>query len=183
MTTTIKSSFLIDDLLSAFKRPSSSTISVPSPATTVPPPLTPTHPLLPPKESLPLPSNDTTPISLNFFQPPNQFNQYAAIKPELHPFFFHGNFKNLSMYTKNRHSWGEQDRKKNHRVVVNFSFAWPLRRQWCSRQMMRWLMSLMNSYFNEKSFLIGSTSSSSSSSSFFPLSLNIMSVCWSISRK
>ncbi|CAF5188954.1 unnamed protein product, partial [Rotaria magnacalcarata] len=31
-----------------------------------------------------------TPISVNFFQPPNQFNQYAAIKPELHPFFFHG---------------------------------------------------------------------------------------------
>jgi hypothetical protein len=82
MATTIKSSFLIDDLLSAFKRP---TPSVPVPM--------PSHPPIQFKEPMPTSTNDITPISLNFFQPPNQFNQYAAIKPELHPFFFHGMFK------------------------------------------------------------------------------------------
>lgn len=84
MATTIKTSFLIDDLLSAFKRPTTSATA----------PLS--IPLIPPiplKESVPIPTNDISPISLNFFQPPNQFNQYAAIKPELHPFFFHGMFK------------------------------------------------------------------------------------------
>ena len=85
MATTIKSSFLIDDLLSAFKRPTPSTVA------SVPLPL---HPPVPTKESsLPIPANEISPISLNFFQPPNQFNQYAAIKPELHPFFFHGMLK------------------------------------------------------------------------------------------
>ena len=82
MATTIKTSFLIDDLLSAFKRPTTSApVSIPS------------NPPILPKESVPVLNNDMTPISLNFFQPPNQFNQYAAIKPELHPFFFHGMFK------------------------------------------------------------------------------------------
>jgi len=79
MATTIKSSFLIDDLLSAFKRP---TVPLPS------------NPPIPPKEHAHVLTNDITPISLNYFQPPNQFNQYAAIKPELHPFFFHGMLKN-----------------------------------------------------------------------------------------
>lgn len=83
MATTIKSSFLIDDLLSAFKRPT------PSAAASVPIPI---NPPVPPKEPLLHPANDISPLSLNFFQPPNQFNQYAAIKPELHPFFFHGTF-------------------------------------------------------------------------------------------
>lgn len=81
MTTTIKSSFLIDDLLSAFKRPSVTTNS--------------SHPSAPSsKEAGLIPSTDlsSAALSLNFFQPPNQFNQYAAIKPELHPFFFHGMF-------------------------------------------------------------------------------------------
>jgi hypothetical protein len=78
MATTIKSSFLIDDLLSAFKRPTT-LASVPLPS----------NPPIPPKEH----AHDITPISLNYFQPPNQFNQYAAIKPELHPFFFHGMLK------------------------------------------------------------------------------------------
>ncbi len=73
---------MIDDLLSAFKRPKP---SAPVPILSNPP--------IPPKESIPVPTNDIPPISLNFFQPPNQFNQYAAIKPELHPFFFHGMFK------------------------------------------------------------------------------------------
>jgi hypothetical protein len=82
MATTIKSSFLIDDLLSAFKRP-----------TTLPPVPIPSNPPIPLKEPLPISTNDIAPISLNFFQPPNQFNQYAAIKPELHPFFFHGMLK------------------------------------------------------------------------------------------
>jgi hypothetical protein len=77
MATAIKSSFLIDDLLSAFKRPTTSTpISI--------------LPNTPIKEHVPISTNDITPLALNFFQPPNQFNQYAAIKPELHPFFFHG---------------------------------------------------------------------------------------------
>lgn len=84
MTTTIKSSFLIDDLLSAFKRPT---------PTAIPSLPTPSHPPIPTKEPHPIPINDISPISLNFFQPPNQFNQYAAIKPELHPFFFHGTLK------------------------------------------------------------------------------------------
>ncbi len=85
MATTIKSSFLIDDLLSAFKRPTTSApLSLPS------------NPPIPIKEPFTLPTHDLTPISLNFFQPPNQFNQYAAIKPELHPFFFHGMFKRTS---------------------------------------------------------------------------------------
>lgn len=84
MTTTIKSSFLIDDLLSAFKRPT---------PTAIPSLPTPSHPPIPTKEPHPIPINDISPISLNFFQPPNQFNQYAAIKPELHPFFFHGKLK------------------------------------------------------------------------------------------
>lgn len=88
MTTTIKSSFLIDDLLSAFKRPpttnSIASTSLPTPTSTV-------NSVHSTKESaVSLPANDMPPISLNFFQPPNQFNQYAAIKPELHPFFFHG---------------------------------------------------------------------------------------------
>ncbi len=88
MATTIKSSFLIDDLLSAFKRPAP---SVPLPISSNPP--------IPIKESHPIPTNEITPISLNFFQPPNQFNQYAAIKPELHPFFFHG--KSLNRRERN----------------------------------------------------------------------------------
>lgn len=83
MASTIKSSFLIDDLLSAFKRPATSAPILP----------TASNPPVPPKEIVPVVSNDVTPISLNFFQPPNQFNQYAAIKPELHPFFFHGTLK------------------------------------------------------------------------------------------
>ena len=80
MTTTIKTSFLIDDLLSTFKRPTSSTVA--PPPTAPPPAPTPAQPV---NQDLP-----STNLSLNFFQPPNQFNQYAAIKPELHPFFFHG---------------------------------------------------------------------------------------------
>jgi hypothetical protein len=91
MATTIKSSFLIDDLLSAFKRP---TTSVPVPI--------PSNPPIPPKEHVPVSINDITPISLNFFQPPNQFNQYAAIKPELHPFFFHGMFRWKRKKSNNR---------------------------------------------------------------------------------
>lgn len=104
MTTTIKSSFLIDDLLSAFKRPTS---------TTVPSQSTSSHPPLPIKEPLPIPTNEISPISLNFFQPPNQFNQYAAIKPELHPFFFHGKLK--------RNEWNSQptfDLNKLRVVVI-----------------------------------------------------------------
>lgn len=92
MTTTIKSSFLIDDLLSAFKRPSTTNSTA---SAALPPTPTSTsnssHAPHSAKESVvSLPTNDIPPISLNFFQPPNQFNQYAAIKPELHPFFFHG---------------------------------------------------------------------------------------------
>ena len=82
MATTIKSSFLIDDLLSAFKRPAAAVAPLPIAL----------NPPIPPKDPLPIPTNEITPISLNFFQPPNQFNQYAAIKPELHPFFFHGTY-------------------------------------------------------------------------------------------
>lgn len=99
MAATIKSSFLIDDLLSAFKRPLPTSANVAA-ALALPPPPPPlssaTVPIsipsnpIPTKESIPVLPNDITPISLNFFQPPNQFNQYAAIKPELHPFFFHG---------------------------------------------------------------------------------------------
>ena len=82
MTTTIKTSFLIDDLLSTFKRPTSSTtVAVPTAAAAAAPPA----PIAAAAPDLP-----STNLSLNFFQPPNQFNQYAAIKPELHPFFFHG---------------------------------------------------------------------------------------------
>ncbi len=77
---------MIDDLLSAFKRPTTAVAPPPVPI--------PLNPPIPPKEPLPIPTNDLTPISLNFFQPPNQFNQYAAIKPELHPFFFHGMYSN-----------------------------------------------------------------------------------------
>ena len=84
MTATIKSSFLIDDLLSAFKRP---TTALPLPIPSNPPILS--------KEPPPTLANDITPMSLNYFQPPNQFNQYAAIKPELHPFFFHGMFEKI----------------------------------------------------------------------------------------
>jgi hypothetical protein len=82
---------LIDDLLSAFKRPTPlapASISI--------------NPPIPPRESVPVPTNDITPMSLNFFQPPNQFNQYAAIKPELHPFFFHGMLKWKKKKSNNR---------------------------------------------------------------------------------
>ena len=81
MATTMKSSFLIDDLLSAFKRPARTSASLPLPSNSSIPQKEPTTPTF---------THDITPLSLNFFQPPNQFNQYAAIKPELHPFFFHG---------------------------------------------------------------------------------------------
>lgn len=142
MTTTIKSSFLIDDLLSAFKRPTASNItSVPIPS----------HPPVPTKESsLPIPANEIAPIALNFFQPPNQFNQYAAIKPELHPFFFHGMFEEKKLNSIiGRHSTWKKSTGGRHLLAL----ACPLRRQSPCRRMirMRWLMSMMNSYSNENS--------------------------------
>ena len=79
MTTTSKSSFLIDDLLSAFKQP-----TAPVPLLITP------NPSIPSKDPVPVFVHDPTSISFNFFQPPNHFNQYAAIKPELHPFLFYG---------------------------------------------------------------------------------------------
>ncbi|CAF2506589.1 unnamed protein product [Rotaria sp. Silwood2] len=110
MTTTIKSSFLIDDLLSAFKRPTTT-----SAATTAVPVSIPSNPFpIPPKESIPVLPNDITPISLNFFQPPNQFNQYAAIKPELHPFFFHG--LSFHAYLNSEHSLKHCRRRKARTV-------------------------------------------------------------------
>lgn len=92
MATTIKSSFLIDDLLSAFKRPTT------NPTIPTTPPNSSTSTNSNNKETVSHPSSTSsdlptpTNFSLNFFQPANQFNQYAAIKPELHPFFFHGKF-------------------------------------------------------------------------------------------
>ncbi|CAF3676470.1 unnamed protein product [Rotaria socialis] len=112
MAAMIKSSFLIDDLLSAFKRPpttASSVVALPPPA---PAPIS--IPFNPPKESISILSNDMTPISLNFFQPPNQFNQYAAIKPELHPFFFHG--LSFHAYLNSEHSLKHCRRRKARTV-------------------------------------------------------------------
>ncbi|CAF3298797.1 unnamed protein product [Rotaria socialis] len=112
MAAMIKSSFLIDDLLSAFKRPpttASSVAALPPPA---PAPIS--IPFNPPKESISILSNDMTPISLNFFQPPNQFNQYAAIKPELHPFFFHG--LSFHAYLNSEHSLKHCRRRKARTV-------------------------------------------------------------------
>ncbi|CAF0771315.1 unnamed protein product [Didymodactylos carnosus] len=53
-------------------------------------------------------------FSPNFFQPPNQFNQYAAIKPELHPLFFHG--LSFHAYLNSEHSLKHCRRRKARTV-------------------------------------------------------------------